>query len=379
LPDPIAAIEVFELSGPGAQGSYGAPYGLVVKVTAKSGLVGFGESDTMPSIAAAVIRAPYLNSMMSGLAAALIGSDALDPAGAWEHMVAATLNFGRDGVTRHAMAAIDIALWDIRGKAEGKPVHALLGKLRRDRLRTYASHPLAESLAETAAYARRLVDKGYSAVKFGWHPLGADGAADEAIVATLREAIGPDVDLLIDGGMAWDVETAAGRCRRFHAYGLFWLEEPLRAYDIDGYVELHRRADIRIAAGEMAATLAELSRLIERRAVDILQVDVSRTGLTEAMQIAALAEGAGIPCVNHTYSYLLNTAASLHFAAVVHETSLFECQETPNLVRDALASGQLTARDGWVCVPSGPGLGAHVDEKALARFAVGHRITGKPT
>ncbi len=91
-----------------------------------------------------------------------------------------------------------------------------------------------------------------------------------------------------------------------------------------------------------------------RTAVDILQVDVSRTGLTEAMRIAALAERFGIPCVNHTYSYLLNAAASLHFVAAVHETALFECQATPNEIRDALDQGQLAPRDGWVTFPRAP-------------------------
>jgi L-alanine-DL-glutamate epimerase-like enolase superfamily enzyme len=129
----------------------------------------------------------------------------------------------------------------------------------------------------------------------------------------------------------------------------------------------------------MAATFSELSRLIETRAVDVLQVDVSRTGLTEAMRIAALAERFGVPCVNHTYSYLLNTAASLHFAAVVHQTSLFECQATPNRIRDTLACGQLAPKDGWVVVPSRPGLGVDVDEGALASLTVNQRPRSLPS
>jgi L-alanine-DL-glutamate epimerase-like enolase superfamily enzyme/short-subunit dehydrogenase len=384
LSDPIAAIETFELSSEGKQGIYGAPYGFVVKVTTAGGLTGFGESDTMPSIAAAAVHAPYLNAMMSGLAHVLVGTDATDPSAAWDRMVAATLNFGRDGITRHAMAAIDIALWDIKGKAEKKPVHELIGGKRRDRVRAYASHPLGETLSQTAAHARRLLEAGFTAVKFGWYPLGSDAEGDEAIVQTLRQAIGSDVSLLIDGGMAWDVATAIARCERFQAYDLFWLEEPLIAYDVKGYAKLKRSAKIPIAAGEMAATLAELSSLIEARAVDYLQVDVSRTGLTEAMRIAALAERFGIPCVNHTYSYLFNAAASLHFVAAVHATALFECQATPNAIRDALDHGQLKPRDGWVMVPSRPGLGVEVDEKALeslrVRGAIGasaiHHVAG---
>jgi L-rhamnonate dehydratase len=224
------------------------------------------------------------------------------------------------------------------------------------------------SLGETADAARRLAAQGFTAVKFGWHPLGLDAEADEAIVRTLREAIGPGRDLLIDAGMAWDAGTAIARCERFAPYRLFWLEEPLQAYDVAGYSALAAATETPIAAGEMAASYAELSRLVEAHCVDVLQVDVSRTGLTEAMRIAALAERFGVPCVNHTYSYLLNAAASLHFMAAVHETALYEHQAAPNQMRDRLDQGQLAPRDGWVTVPSGPGLGVEVDEEALQLF-----------
>ena len=369
MPDPIASIETYQLKGQGEQGAYGAPYGLVVKVTTVSGVVGFGETDSMPSVVDAVIRAPYMNEMMSGLAHALAGIDATDPPRAWDRMATATLLFGRDGIARHAMAAIDIALWDIKGKAASRPVHDLIGGAKRDRLRAYAAHPLGSSLGETADCARRLVEQGFSGVKFGWHPLGADAATDEAIVRTLREAIGERVDLLVDCGMAWDVDTALARAQRFAPYDLFWLEEPLAAYDVDAYARLVHAIETPVAAGEMASSYSELALLLEARAVDILQVDVSRTGLTEAMRVAALAERIGIPCVNHTYSYLINAAASAHFAAAVHATSLFECQATPNEIRDALDQGQMKPKAGWVKVPTAPGLGIDVDEKALEYFA----------
>ena len=365
----IAAVETFPLFGSGEQGAYGAPYGFIVKVVSTDGVAGYGETDSMPAVVDAVVKAPMLNKMMSGLAPVLIGLDPLDPPAAWERMALATLGYGRDGPTRHAMAAIDIALWDLKGKAAGAPVSDLLGGARRDRVRAYATHPLGRTLEETTRHARRLVAAGFTAVKFGWHPLGSDADADEAIVRTLREAVGPAVDLLIDGGLAWDLKTAISRCERFAPYDPYWLEEPLAAYDIEGYAALRRASPIRIAAGEMAASRAELARLIDSGGVDVLQVDVSRTGLTEAMRIAALAERHGIACVNHTYSYALNAAASLHFVAAIHDTDLFECQATPNAIRDALDSALLRPKDGWVRVPSGPGLGIAIDEAALARFS----------
>ena len=172
---------------------------------------GYGESDSMPSVIKAVIEAPYINEWLSGLKALLIGKDPTDSEGLWTLMSRGISNYGRDGVTRHAMAAIDIALWDIKGKAAGKPVAVLLGGIKRDRVRAYATHFLGGSLEETSGYAAALVDRGFSAVKFGWHPLGPDADRDEAIVESLRRTVGASVDVLIDAGNAWDAPTAIAR------------------------------------------------------------------------------------------------------------------------------------------------------------------------
>jgi L-rhamnonate dehydratase len=367
----IIDIEAIPLSGRGAQGAYGAPYGVVVRVRTDEGFVGYGESDSMPTVIKAIIEAPYLHEMMSGLKPVLLGRDPLDIEACWERMARATLNYGRDGATLQAMAAIDLALWDIKGKALARPVHELLGGARRRQLRCYATHPLGRDLVETARFAAMLRARGFSAVKFGWHPLGPDGAGDEAIVACLRRAIGAEADLLIDAGLAWDVDTAMERICRFAPHRLFWLEEPLKAYDFAGYARLAAAAATPIAAGELASSAEELGRLIKGRCVDVLQVDVSRVGLTQAMKIAALAAAQGIPSVNHSYSYGINLAASLHFAAAIEHTSLFEYQATPNEIRDWLIPNAPQPVDGMLSVPQGPGLGVDIDEEALRRFAVG--------
>ena len=126
-------------------------------------------------------------------------------------------------------------------------------------------------------------DQGFSAVKFGWRPLGQDPVQDQAIVRCLRRAIGQHVDLLIDAGLAWDVDTALERIRQFEPYQLFWLEEPISAYDFEGYKKLTAESRTPIAAGELASSSVELSRLVEQQCVHVLQVDVSRVGLTQAM------------------------------------------------------------------------------------------------
>jgi L-alanine-DL-glutamate epimerase-like enolase superfamily enzyme len=366
----ITGVETIALAGQGRQGAYGAPYGIVVRLTTDSGLAGHGEADSMPAVVRAVIEAPPIDEMMSGLRWVLLGEDPLDVEGLWRRMARATLGYGRDGASRHAMAAIDIALWDLKGQALGQPVHRLLGGARRSRLRCYATHALGRDLGETTGFAASLRRAGFSAVKFGWSPLGPDPERDEAIVRCLRGAVGAEADLLIDGGMAWDLPQALERCRRFAPYRPFWVEELLPAYDFGAYARLRAATPLAITAGEMAASEAELGRLAAESCVDVLQVDISRVGLTQGMRIAARAAAAGLPCVNHTYGYGLNLAASLHFAAAIERTSLFEVPATPNEIRDALVPDAPQPVDGVIAVPEAPGLGVRVDPSALARFAV---------
>jgi L-alanine-DL-glutamate epimerase-like enolase superfamily enzyme len=318
----------------------------------------------------AIIEAPFLHEMMSGLKWVLLGQDPLDTEALWARMARATLNYSRDGATLEAMAAIDLALWDIKGKALHKPVSELLGGAKRHVIRCYATHPLGRTLDDTAQVAARLCDAGFSAVKFGWDPLGPDAEQDEAIVRTLRRAVGPDIDLLIDAGLAWDVETTLERLKRFEHYRLFWLEEPLRPYDFRGYAQLVEKASTPIAAGELSASAFELERLVEERCVDVLQVDISRVGLTQAMRVAAFAAARDIPCVNHSYSYGINLAASLHFMAAIEQSSLFEFQATPNEIRDALVPNAPRSHEGFLELPQSPGLGIDIDEEALRRFSV---------
>jgi L-rhamnonate dehydratase len=360
----ISAIETFPLAGSADPGSYG----FVVRITASDGTVGYGEADTIPAGADAIVWASSHHETMGGLAGILIGADPIEIEVLWQRMATATLSFGRGGAAHQTMAAIDIALWDLKGKLVGKPVSALIGARLRDRLRVYASHGLGNSHSETAAIARRLVAEGFTAVKFGWPPLGPDPELDEQIVANLRAAIGPDIALLIDGGMAWSMDEALDRARRLAKFDLHWLEEPLEPYDPAAYATVRREASMPIAGGEMATGAAELRRLVEADAVDFLQIDVARIGLTEGIKLASLAVERGIAIVNHTYTHILNTAASLHLMAAAQNIGLFEHPAGANEIREALSGGQLSPEAGWIAVPSGPGLGASVDEAVLRRF-----------
>jgi L-rhamnonate dehydratase len=345
-------------------------FGVLVRVTTDEGTVGYGETNSVPRVIKAIIEAPYYHEVLSGLKPLLLGHDPSDPEALWRRMLTGTRGYGRSGAVIQAMAAIDIALWDIRGKLAGRPVHALLGPMSRDRLRVYGTHSLGTTLEETARLALQMRDRGFSAVKFGWAPLGPNAEADEAIVRTLRRTLGESVDLLIDAGNAWDAETAIERCQRFEPYRLYWLEEPLAPDDFAGYAHVTATVPTRIAAGELLQTYGELSRLVLEGRVGVIQVDVSRVGLTEAMRIAHLADAHGVPCVNHTYALDGDLLASLHFAAAAPRTLLFEYPARPNELREALFHDRVVPVNGVVRVPDGPGLGLHLDLAALERFRV---------
>ena len=358
----IAAIEVVGLLG-------SMPHCLV-KVTTEDGLAGWGEAEAPASIVRAVVELPRRDDRCQGLAAALVGRDAADTEGAWSAMAESMLRIGRDGVHLAAMAAVDIALWDIRGKAEGKPIHALLGGAKRDRIACYGTHTLGRTADETRQIARRLAGSGLAALKFGWLPRGQSVAEDVALVRLLREAVGPRLGLLIDVGMHWTVEGALERAKRIADQEIGWLEEMLPAYDIEGYAHLRAGSPIPITAGEMAQSEDELGRLVAAHAVDTLQIEVCRVGLTPAMRIAAVANARGIRIVNHTYALSVNLAASLHMMAAAAEVGLVEVPMGAGEVREAITPDPPVIRDGFAHVPQGPGLGVTVDEAAFGPFLV---------
>jgi L-rhamnonate dehydratase len=366
----IVAVEAIELRDRGPVGHYGAAYSTIVRIKTDAGIDGFGETDSMPSVVKSIIDAPYVHETMSGLRALLLGEDPCEPERLWAKMFRGVLAYSRDGVVLHAMAAVDIALWDIKGKAAGRPVCDLLGGPRRQSVRAYATHPLGRTLSETGAYAVSLTKAGYTALKFGWYPMGPDIEQDTAIVRTLRAAAGPSTDILIDGGLAWDMTATLARLKRFDPYRIFWLEEPLLPYDFEEYRRLAEATATPIAAGELASSIEELGRLLKEARIDILQIDVSRVGLTQALNVARTAASLGIPCVNHTYSQDINLAASLHFVSSIEHTSLFEVPMQSNNIREKLVRNRPAVIDGEAWVPQGPGLGVEVDEGALAEFRV---------
>jgi L-alanine-DL-glutamate epimerase-like enolase superfamily enzyme len=346
---------------------------LIVRVTTDAGIVGYGEVDSAPLAAKAVVEGPYSHTATTGLAHVLLGEDPFLTEYLWQKMYRANIYSGRRGIAIHAMSGIDLALWDIKGKALGMPVWKLLGGGFTRSLRPYASSLFGPTPAETGERARRFAGQGFTAVKFGWDPMGQDARTDVALVREARRGLGPEPDLMIDAGLVFDAKTAIQRARAFEEYDLFWLEEPLAPDDYEGYAKLSAASPLRIAAGEEESERRSFLQLMDVGKIDVVQVDLTRCGgFTEAMKIASLAADRGLPVVNHGFTTYLNVAASLHFLASVPNTlGLLEfVVEEGTTLRHAI-SEPILAVDGRVAVPEAPGLGLALNEDGIAKYRIG--------
>jgi L-rhamnonate dehydratase len=345
---------------------------LVVRVETDAGITGIGEVDSSPLAAKGAIEGPLSHTITSGLAHLLIGEDPMETEKLWYKMYQQNIYSGRRGIAIHAMSGIDIALWDIKGKVLGLPVWKLLGGGFRNEIRCYASSLFGSTPAITRDMASRFRDLGFSAVKFGWDPMGRDEHTDIALVSEARKGLGETVDLMVDAGLVWDAKTAIRRARAFSDFNVYWLEEPLRPDDYDGYRRLSEATDMRIAAGEEESSRLSYLDLMDRGKVDIVQVDLARCGgFTEAMKIASLAWDRGLPVANHGFTTYINVAAALHWLNAVPNALIceFVAQEGTSL-RDTLTRQRFVAKDGYLGIPNEPGLGIELDEDAVAKYRV---------
>src|SRR5262245_7049764 len=211
---------------------------LVVKVHTDAGLVGVGEVDSSSLVARAIIEAPLSHKICRGLAECVLGQDPFEIDRLVHRMVEGSIYYGRQGAAIQAMSGVEIALWDIVGKAVGRPVYQLLGGGFRKIFRAYASILFCDSPSETEKTARRLAGLGYRAVKFGWGPMGQSEEGDIAHVRAARTGLGPGIELMVDAGLCWDTATALRRARQFEQFNLTWLEEPLHPDNVQGYAKL---------------------------------------------------------------------------------------------------------------------------------------------
>ncbi len=345
---------------------------LIIKVHTDAGITGLGEVDSIPLAAKGAIESPFSHSAVCGLKEIILGEDPFETEKIWQKMYRANIYGGRRGVGFHAMSGIDLALWDIKGKALKLPVWKLLGGGFQKRLRCYASSLFGDTPKETGERARRYRDAGFTAVKFGWDPMGKDEKTDIALVREGRKGCGDEMDLLIDAGLCWDSKTAIRRARAFEEYNIFWLEEPLLPDDYEGYRRLCEASPIRIAAGEEESNRQSFLDLMDRGKIDVVQIDMTRCGgFTEAVKIASLAQDRGLLVANHGFTTYINVAAALHFLASIPNALIVEfVAEEETKLRDQITKQKIRAEDGYLQVPEEPGLGIELDEEAVAKFRV---------
>jgi L-alanine-DL-glutamate epimerase-like enolase superfamily enzyme len=364
---------------------------LVVEIHTDLGLVGIGETDTNPWIARECIRAPGTHCMGLGLEEMLVGADPLDPETLWARLYRGSKMTGRRGALICALGAIDMALWDLRGKALGVPVHKLLGTSEPRPVVPYASLlPTGETVAEQRASllekCRRVRELGFRAAKlevcingpYSHNNLQADDAEGVETVAVCREAVGGDFTLMLDVAYAWpSAEHALAVLQQLEQYDLFFVETPIDIDDLEGYARLHEASPIPIAAGEWQNTHWEFLDLADRGRVDVLQPDVGRVGgFTEARKVCRIAQQRGRLVVPHCWKSAIGIAASVHLAASSEvcpfvEYLPAELSESP--LRRELVLDELAVVDGTIGPPEKAGLGIELDREALARFAAGAR------
>lgn len=291
------------------------------------------------------------------VAEGLIGEDPNDIAKVYDKLLWAGASAGRSGVATQALAAIDVALWDLKAKRAGLPLAKLLGA-HRDSVRTYNTSGgfLNASLEEVQDRATRSLEEGIGGIKI---KVGLpDSAEDLRRVAGVREHIGADVPLMVDANQQWDRPTALRMGRRLEEFDLVWIEEPLDAYDAEGHAQLAAALDTPIATGEMLASVAEHVRLIESRACDIIQPDAPRVGgITQFLRLAALADQRGLGLAPHFAMEI-----HLHLAAAYPREPWVEHFDW----LDPLFEERLETRDGRMLVPERPGLGVTLSGRARA-------------
>ena len=361
----------------------------IVVVRTDEGVSGIGEADVNPWIAKACIEAPGTHTMGRCIKDMLVGQDPLEIARLWQEIYVGSCMNGRRGAVIHAISAVEIALWDIKGKVEGKPIFELLGGAAQPRIVPYASlQPAGESFEayrdSLCAWAERAVASGFKAVKAEVTmngPYAHSGLIEPferhtEVVAAVRAAIGPETALMVDVQYLWtEADTALKTVSEWGEFDLTFLETPIWTDHLDEYARLHDAAPMPIAAGEWLSTRWEFAELMDRGKIDVAQPDVGRVGgLGEAMRVCDMARERGRTIVPHCWKTAVSVTATAHLAFATEHCAYIEylppelCEET---LRKELASDPFTlAADGTIAPPTLPGLGVELNDEIVQRFKV---------
>ena len=330
---------------------------VVVEVKTDNGLIGWGEGSAVPS--------------QRDIENHVIGRSPFEYERIYDDM-------SPRGRNARAACGVEIALWDLMGKAMDQPVCQILGGPRWTEIEAYASglfkkegEDHAASLAEEA---KRYADMGFSAVKM---KIGFGREQDERIVESVRKAIGGDVKLAVDANCGYDPATAIEVGRRIDPYDLLWYEEPIAAEDVAGYLAIKRALPHRLAGGEALQSRWAFREMVQQRAVDVIQPDISIAGgFTECKRIASLASTNYVSVLPHVWGGVVRLAATLHWQAIMPNApnslnpfpNYLEFDMTENGLRTELGVEAFTLENGKVKVPEGPGLGIEIKREVLEKY-----------
>jgi L-alanine-DL-glutamate epimerase-like enolase superfamily enzyme len=340
----------------------------VVEVETDTGLVGLGNVALAPRIAKAIVD--------QYLAPLVIGQDPFDYEYLWQRMYRSTLAWGRKGIGMAAISGVDIALWDLMGKATGKPVFKLLGGRTKEKIPCYASKLYRTDLGEMQKEAASDLEQGFKAFKmrFGYGPRDGVAGVRENLksVEAIREVVGYENDLMLECYMGWNLEYAKRILPKLEKFEPRWLEEPVIADDIDGYAELNQLTSIPISGGEHEFTLHGFKQLLDKKAVSVVQYDTNRVGgITAAHKINALCEAYSVPVIPHAgqmhnYHLTMSTLASpMSEYFPVHDV------EVGNELFYYIFKGDPQPQNGFLDLDDNvPGLGLAIDERYLDQFQI---------
>ena len=360
----------------------------LVIIKTDEGTEGYGECDTSPWVAKAFIESPGTHTMDQCVKDILIGSDPLKIDDLWSKIYVGTAMTGRRGAGVNAISAIDMALWDIMGKYENKPVFELMGGKKQDEVIPYASlQPVGHSFQEykdsLVEWATKAKDLGFRAVKsevtlngpYAHSGLNENDDKTTEVVAAVRKALGPDIKLMIDVQYRWlNADEALPIVKDWEEFDIYFLETPIWTDDIKGYARMHDEAPMKIAAGEWLSTRYEFEDLIINGKIDVAQPDVGRCGgLTEAMKIAKFSQEHKRIIVPHCWKTSVSISATAHFAFNTPNCAFIEYlppQLCVEILRKELATEGFEYIDGRILPPTKPGLGIELNRNAIKKYQV---------
>ncbi|MFN7918484.1 MAG: mandelate racemase/muconate lactonizing enzyme family protein [Bryobacteraceae bacterium] len=338
----------------------------LIRIRTGTGLTGWGSVFTSENL---------VNASLDILRPLYHGENALEPERVTEKLHQNSFWLGRGGSITHTISGIDIALWDILGKATGQPAGRLLGGRYRERVRPYASLLMREP-ERMAGELLPVKAQGFRAFKIGWGPFGRrDAKTDEAIVRAAREAVGPESMLMVDAGGSdafWrgNYKWAVNTSHMLAEYRVDWFEEALHPDALEDFVALRRASRVAITGGEVLTRRQSFEPWLRAGAFDIVQPDVTKCGgISEERRIATMARDYGVRFIPHGWNTTVGLAADLQLASAFQDTDLVEYLTGSPFIDEIVATPWRLDADGMLAIPSAPGLGIDINLDALAEYS----------